>query len=101
MQQVTSRVFSYDYKRFASLERIPLTDPVQNKDGITFRPGLDLVNHSNDPNLMKAGVKFDLEASDPTASIVAGRNFTAGEEVVWNYGEKDNIALLSFYGFVI
>lgn len=62
-------------------------------------PVLDMMNH---PSVFgKDNVEFDTHCRPGTLVLVATRALDAGEEVLYNYGEKSNEQFMFSYGFCL
>lgn len=59
-------------------------------------PYIDLLNHSDNPNTI-----WGWDDSLDSFILVSTKNISKGEELVDNYGNKNNIELLLYYGFTI
>ena len=69
---------------------------INRVEGYVVCPGVDMCNHSEDPN-----ARVEFEYFGDCYSLVSTRGIREGEEICITYGERDNDALFSNYGFTV
>jgi hypothetical protein len=105
---VVSRVFDLtEYEMHRWFFNMSPSDKV-NPDDVTkiLVPVIDMSNHLPRPFVHQFKDPYRYAVDYPTKYgdeyvMRADRNQTAGEEYVWSYGTKNNLALLDTYGFVL
>lgn len=102
---IFSRAYDISKPVWKQLRGLPVVAEDETIYGAVFIPMLDLVNHGPVPVMYKkytqeAGLKFQVP-QNPAAVLIAERDFPAGSEITFSYGEKRNIELYIPYGFYI
>ena len=103
--QVFSRAFDIVKTVWKQLRGLPVVAGDETVNGAAFIPMLDLVNHSPIPVKYKkdtsdVGLRFQVSSS-LAAVLIAQKDFPAGSEISWAYGESRNIELYISYGFYL
>ena len=95
---IHSRGFGFTKKMVHSMLGIDYTGDDANDNTIVLGPATDLANHHGHSYSQD---KSRYESNSYSIYLLAGRDFTAGEEFTISYGPKDNFQLMKTYGFVM
>jgi hypothetical protein len=101
-----SYAFTYYKSTFHDLFDLPAVPESEDFTGFLIYPAISLVNHGNfvekpGNDYTKPSGTLYYKKPGPHFKMQTQKPFRKGEEILFSYGDKSNIDLLFFYGFVI